>query len=60
MKKLKITLKRSPISSIPKHRATVKALGLRRLGAATEKNATPAILGMVRSVAYLVEVEEIN
>ncbi len=60
MKKLKITLKRSPISSIPKHRRTVVALGLRRLGAVTEKNGTPQILGMLRSVAHLVEVEEIN
>jgi large subunit ribosomal protein L30 len=60
MKRLRITLKRSPISSIPRHRATVVALGLRRLGAVTEKNATPAILGMLRHVAYLVQVEEIS
>jgi len=60
MKKLKITLRKSPISSIPKHRRTVVALGLRRLNAVTEKNATPEILGMLRSVAHLVEVEEIN
>lgn len=60
MKRLKITLRRSPISSIPKHRKTVVALGLRRIGAVTEKNATPQILGMLRNVAYLVEVEEIK
>jgi len=60
MKRLKITLKRSPIGRIPKHRRTVVALGLRRRGASTEKDATPEILGMLRSVAYLVEVEEIS
>ncbi len=60
MKRLRITLKRSPIGSIPKHRRTVVALGLRRVGAATEQNATPEILGMVRSVAHLVEVQEIK
>jgi large subunit ribosomal protein L30 len=60
MKSLKITLRRSPIGAIPKHRRTVVALGLRRVGAVTEKKATPEILGMVRSVAHLIEVEEIN
>jgi large subunit ribosomal protein L30 len=60
MKRLRIKLTKSPISSIPKHRATVIALGLRRMGAVTEKNATPEILGMLRHVAYLVKVEEIS
>ncbi len=60
MKRLKITLTKSPLGAIPKHRRTVAALGLRRLRGVTEKNATPAILGMLRSVAHLVEVEEIK
>jgi len=51
---------RSPISCPPGHRATVKALGLRRLNAVVEKAATPPVLGMVRAVSYLLEVEEIR
>jgi large subunit ribosomal protein L30 len=60
MKKLKVTLRKSPAGSLPKHRRTVAALGLRRIRAVTEKDATPQILGMLRSVAHLVEVEEIK
>lgn len=59
-KKLRIKLVRSTISCVPAHRATVKALGLRRINAVVEHAASPAILGMVRAVSYLLEVEEIN
>ena len=59
-KKLRITLTGSPISCVPAHRATVKALGLRKLNAVVEHNATPSILGMVRAVSYLLDVEEIS
>jgi large subunit ribosomal protein L30 len=45
---------------VPAHRATVKALGLRKLNAVVEHNATPAILGMVNAVSYLLDVEEIS
>ncbi len=57
---LQIKLVRSPISCVPAHRATVKALGLRRLNAVVEHEATPSILGMVRMVSYLLDVEEKN
>lgn len=60
VKKLRITLTGSPISCVPAHRATVKALGLRKLNAVVEHNATPSILGMVRTVSYLLDVEEIS
>ncbi|MGA2642408.1 MAG: 50S ribosomal protein L30 [Spirochaetia bacterium] len=59
-KKLRIRLVRSTISCVPAHRATVKALGLRKLNAVVEHNATPSILGMVRAVSYLLDVEEIG
>ncbi len=59
-KKVRIKLVRSTIGCVPAHRRTVKALGLRRLNAVVEKAATPAILGMVRSVSYLLEVEELG
>ena len=59
-KKLRITLVKSPIACLPAHRATVKALGLRKMGAVVEHAASPAILGMVKSVSYLLDVEEMN
>jgi large subunit ribosomal protein L30 len=59
-KALRIRLVRSPIACIPAHRATVKALGLRRLNAVVEHAATPAILGMVKAVSYMLDVEEIS
>jgi large subunit ribosomal protein L30 len=59
-KKLRITLVRSTIACLPAHRATVKALGLRKLGAVVEHNASPAILGMVKTVSYLLDVEEMS
>ncbi len=55
---LRIRLVRSTIGCPPAHRRTIEALGLRRRGAVVEKAATPAVLGMVRSVSHLIEVEE--
>ena len=59
-KRLRIKLVRSPISCVPAHRATVKALGLRRLNAVVEHAASPSIVGMVKTVYYLLDVEEIS
>jgi large subunit ribosomal protein L30 len=59
-KKMRIKLVHSTISCVPAHRATVKALGLRRIGTVVEHEATPAIRGMVRAVSYLLEVEELS
>ena len=59
MKKIRIRLVRSLIGCKPAQRRTVKALGLARLNSAVEQEASPAILGMVRTVSHLVEVEEI-
>jgi large subunit ribosomal protein L30 len=60
MRKIRIRLVRSPIASKPACRRTVTALGLRRLGSANELEATPAVLGMVRVVSHLVQVEEVT
>ena len=60
MKKLRIKLVKSTIGRKPKHRRTVEALGLRKIGAVVEKEATPQIRGMVRAVSYLLEVEELD
>lgn len=58
--KIKVKLVRSTIGRKPEHRATVAALGLRKLNSEVEKDGTPEILGMVNSVSHLVEVEEIK
>jgi ribosomal protein L30 len=57
--KLKITLVKSPIGAIPKHKATVEALGLRKLNKTVEMPDNDAIRGMVWHVKHLVKVEEI-
>jgi len=56
--KLKIRLKRSVIGVKPAQRATVRSLGLRKIGSQVEQSANPAILGMVNKVAHLVSVEK--
>lgn len=58
-KKLKITQIRSIFGRLPKHRACVAGLGLRRMHHTVELEDTPAIRGMVNKVAYLLKVEEI-
>lgn len=58
--KIRIRLIRSTIGSLPKQRATVRSLGLRKIGSTTEQEASPAIMGMVKTVAHLVAVEEIK
>jgi large subunit ribosomal protein L30 len=58
--KIKITLVRSTIGCLPKQRATVRSLGLRKIGSAVEQEASGPILGMVRVVSHLVSVEELT
>jgi large subunit ribosomal protein L30 len=58
MAKIKIRLVRSTIGALPKHRATVRSLGLRKIGSTTVQEDTPAIMGMVRNVSHLVTVEK--
>jgi large subunit ribosomal protein L30 len=57
--KLRVTQTRSTISHIARNRATVKALGLHRIGDTVEVADNPAVRGMVRQVRFLVQVEEI-
>lgn len=57
--KVKVTLTKSPIGAIPKHRATVEALGLRKLGDTNELPNNEAVKGMLWHVKHLVKVEEI-
>ena len=57
--KLKITLVKSTIGAIPKHRATVEALGLKKLNKSVELPNNDATKGMINPVKHLVKVEEI-
>lgn len=59
MGKLRITQTRSKIGSPKRQKATLEALGLRKLNSTVEVEATPQILGMVTKVRHLVKVEEL-
>ncbi|HOO27899.1 MAG TPA: 50S ribosomal protein L30 [Lachnospiraceae bacterium] len=58
-KRIKVTLVKSVIGAIPKHRATVAALGLKKTGRSVELPDNDAVRGMVKQVCHLVKVEEI-
>jgi len=53
---IKVKLVRSVIGTRESHRATVRGLGLRKLGQVRELEDTPAVRGMIRKVDYLVEI----
>ncbi|NLC17798.1 MAG: 50S ribosomal protein L30 [Clostridiales bacterium] len=57
--KLKITLIKSTIGAIPKHRATVASLGLKRPNNTVELPDNAAVRGMIKQVSHMVKVEEI-
>ncbi len=57
--KLRITLVKSTIGAIPKQRATVEALGLKKIGKTVELPNNDAVKGMVWHVRHLVKVEEV-
>ena len=57
-KTVRVKLVKSPWGRLPKHRACVAGLGLRRIGSVRELEDTPSVRGMIDKVAYLLEVEE--
>lgn len=59
MSQIKVTLKHSAIGRPAKQVATIKGLGLRKIGASRVLENTPAVRGMVKKVLHLVSVEEI-
>jgi large subunit ribosomal protein L30 len=59
MKKIKVTLVKSGIDRPERQKLTLQALGLNKLNASKEIEATPQILGMVRKVNHLIKVEEV-
>ena len=60
MKRIKITLVKSVIDRPETAKRTVIALGLKKLNASVEVEATPQILGMVRRAAHLLKVEDVQ
>lgn len=56
---LKVTLVKSPIAAIPKQRATIKALGLKKIRQVALHQDNQAIRGMIQKVNHLVKVEEV-
>ena len=59
MKRIKITLVKSVIDRPETAKRTVAALGLKKINAVVEVEATPQILGMVRRAGHLLKVEEL-
>jgi large subunit ribosomal protein L30 len=57
---LRIKLVKSGIGYSRRHKGTIRALGLRRLGDVVEQADTPVIRGMIDKVSHLVQVEEIE
>jgi large subunit ribosomal protein L30 len=58
VKKLKITQVRSAIGQTQRHRGTLRALGLGKIGSVVERAESPELAGMLRKVRHLVRVEE--
>ena len=59
MAELKITLVKSTIGAIPKHKKTIEALGLKKIGASKVLPDNAATKGMIQQVRHLVKVEEV-
>lgn len=57
-KTVTVRLVKSPWGRLPKHRACVVGLGLRRIGSSRELEDTPSVRGMIAKVSYLLEVSE--
>ena len=59
MAEIKITLVKSTIGAIPKHKKTVQALGLNKTNSSVIQQDKAAIRGMIQQVSHLVKVEEV-
>ncbi|MCF7504599.1 MULTISPECIES: 50S ribosomal protein L30 [Vibrio] len=58
MATIKVTQTKSSIGRLPKHKACLKGLGLRRINHTVELEDTPCIRGMINKVYYMVKIEE--
>lgn len=55
---VKVTLIRSPIGRNPRHQATVRALGLRKMNATRIHKMSPNVAGMIKQVDYMLKIED--
>jgi large subunit ribosomal protein L30 len=60
MAKVRVTQVRSGIGQSQKHRGTLRALGLGKIGRSAEHDESPALVGMLRRVRHLVKIENGN
>ncbi len=60
MTRLKVTLSRSQIGCSERQRATLRGLGLRKIGGSRLLENTPSVRGMVKAVIHLIEVAEVS
>jgi large subunit ribosomal protein L30 len=58
MTKIRVTQTRSQIGQSQRHRGTLRALGLGRIGRSAEHQESPQLAGMLRKVRHLVKVED--
>ncbi|MCU4676354.1 50S ribosomal protein L30 [Catenovulum sp. 2E275] len=56
-KTVKVTQVKSSIGRLPKHKATLRGLGLRKINHTVELEDTPSVRGMINQVYYMVKVE---
>ena len=56
-KTVKVSLVKSPIGTLPKHKLCLQGLGLRRMHQSVEVEDTPAVRGMINKVNYMLAVE---
>lgn len=57
-KTITVKLVKSTIATLPSHKATIKGLGLRKVGSEKTLENTPAVRGMIKKVIHLLEVRE--
>lgn len=59
-KNIQVTQTRSVIGQMKRHRLTLRALGLGRIGRSVTHTDSPAVRGMLRSVSHLITAEEVS
>jgi large subunit ribosomal protein L30 len=57
--KIRVTQTRSQIGQSERHRGTLRALGLGKIGRSAEHSESPQLAGMLRKVRHLVKVEDV-
>jgi large subunit ribosomal protein L30 len=56
-RKISVTLIKSPIGTLPKHKLCLKGLGLRRMHQTVSVEDTPAVRGMINKISYMLKVD---